>query len=229
MPFTAKKLTPIDPSTLEKLGVGTVDLSKYVEEEFSQVAKAIQSTEPDQVWNSVPPRPRRGTTAYADGTHWNPGSGEGPYFYNGTSWFSMKAPSGFLVDAPSDGKLYGRMNGAWTTALAVAGGQTTTGGFNITPYSIGTITTGTVTPNAINQNYQYYTNNGAHTLAAPASDCAIDILITNGAAAGAITFSGFTVAAGNTGDPLTTTNTSKFIVSIRRINAISTYVIKALQ
>jgi hypothetical protein len=114
-----------------------------------------------------------------------------------------------------------------TSRLGVAGGQTTTGGFRITPYSGGTVSSGTYTPDAFNHNYQYYTNNGAHTLAAPANDCAIDILITNGATAGAITFTGFTV--GTTGDALTTVNASKFIVSVRRINAIATYTIKALQ
>jgi hypothetical protein len=77
-------------------------------------------------------------------------------------------------------------------------------------------------------NYQYIVNNGAFTLAAPSADCAIDLLITNGSSAGAVTFSGFTVGS-STGDALTTTNTNKFIVSIRRINAVSTYLIKALQ
>jgi hypothetical protein len=115
-----------------------------------------------------------------------------------------------------------------TSRLALAGNQTVTGGFRITPSSQGTISSGTFTPDAFNHNYQFYTNNGAHTLAAPANDCAIDILITNGASAGAITFSGFTVGA-NTGDPLTTINTNKFVVSIRRINGVSTYAVKALQ
>jgi hypothetical protein len=115
-----------------------------------------------------------------------------------------------------------------TSRMATAGGQTITGGFNFTPANGGTITTGTVTPNPLSGNYQFYTNNGAHTLAAPASDCAMDILITNGASAGAITFSGFTTGA-SVGDPLTTTNTNKFIISIRRINAVATYTIKALQ
>ena len=33
----------------------------------------------------APPRPRDGTVAYADGTAWDPGSGEGVYaYYNGT-------------------------------------------------------------------------------------------------------------------------------------------------
>lgn len=103
-----------------------------------------------------------------------------------------------------------------------------TKGFTVTPNNIGTVSSGTTTPDPANGNYQYYTNNGAHTLAAPSSDCAIDILVTNGATAGAITFSGFTVGA-TTGSTYTTTDTSKFILSIRRINAISTYSWYALQ
>jgi hypothetical protein len=101
-------------------------------------------------------------------------------------------------------------------------------GFTVTPNNIGTVSSGTTTPALASGNYQYYTNNGAHTLAAPAADGAADILITNGASAGAITFSGFTVSS-SPGDTLTTTNTNKFMVSIRRINSVSTYTIKALQ
>jgi hypothetical protein len=114
-----------------------------------------------------------------------------------------------------------------TSRMATAGGQTITGGFNLTPFNAGTFA-GTFTPNPLSGNYQYGTNNAAFTLAAPASDCAMDLMITNGAAAGAVTFSGFTTGA-NVGDALTTTNTNKFIISIRRINAVATYTIKALQ
>lgn len=101
-------------------------------------------------------------------------------------------------------------------------------GFTVSPYNAGTVSSGTFTPAAANGNYQYYTNNGAHTLAAPAADCGIDVLVTNGATAGAITFSGFSVGA-NIGDPLTTTNLNRFLISIRRIATVSTYSIKALQ
>jgi hypothetical protein len=52
--------------------------------------------------------------------------------------------------------------------------------------------------------------------------------VTNGPSAGAITFSGFTVNA-NTGEPLTTTNGNKFIITIVRINGTATYMVKALQ
>jgi len=99
-------------------------------------------------------------------------------------------------------------------------------GYTFTPNNLGNIAT-PFTPNPALGNYQYGMNNGAITFNAPASDCAMDILVTNSATAGAITFSGYTV--GTTGDPLTTTNGQRFIISIRRINAISTYAVKALQ
>jgi hypothetical protein len=116
--------------------------------------------------------------------------------------------------------------------LYTDGNQTTTGGFATTPYNLGTISSGTLTPNPMNGNYQYVINNGAFTLAVPAVDCAIDLMITNGASAGTITTPsgpGWVVAPGNFGDPLTTTNGSRFILSLRRINGISTFVVKALQ
>jgi hypothetical protein len=109
------------------------------------------------------------------------------------------------------------------TALGVIGP-----GFSVTSNNIGTITTGTVTPVLTNGNYQFYTNNGAHTLAPPAADGAVDIMITNGASAGAIVFSGFSNTAG-VGDIPTTTNGSRFLVSIRRINSIAMYSVTAYQ
>lgn len=114
------------------------------------------------------------------------------------------------------------------TLLSTNESQTLGKGFTVTPYDNGTVTTGTLTPDPANANYQYYTNNGAHTLAAPSADCAIDILVTNGASAGAITFSGFTVGAA-TGSSYVLTSGYKFILSIRRINGTSTYSWYALQ
>jgi hypothetical protein len=115
------------------------------------------------------------------------------------------------------------------TKMNVAGNQTISGGFNFTAVNLGTVSSGTVTPNPLSGNYQYLTNNGAFTLAAPSTDCAIDLLVTNGATAGAVSASGFTVNPSNQGDALTVINGNKFIWSIRRINAVATYVIKALQ
>jgi hypothetical protein len=36
--------------------------------------------------HAEPPRPRDGDIRYADGTDWNPGSGAGIYYYNGSAW-----------------------------------------------------------------------------------------------------------------------------------------------
>lgn len=115
-----------------------------------------------------------------------------------------------------------------SNVLTTGNTATITKGYTVTSFSIGTVSSGTNTPDPANGNYQFYTNNGAHTYAAPSSDCAIDVYVLNGASAGAITFSGFTVGS-NTGDAYATTNTYKYIISVRRINSVSTYVFKALQ
>jgi hypothetical protein len=104
-----------------------------------------------------------------------------------------------------------------------------TAGYTLTPGNLGTISTGTTTLNPATANYQYYTNAGAHTIAAPSSDCAIDVLVTNSATAGAITLSGFTAPTGGGGDTYATTNGNRYILIVRRINGVSTYSWKALQ
>ena len=116
------------------------------------------------------------------------------------------------------------------TVLTNGQSATLSKGFLCACYNIGSPTNGsTTTLDPANGNYQYLTNNVAGlTIAAPASDCGIDVLITNGASAGTVTFSGFTVGS-STGSALTTTNTSKFLVSVRRINSVATYSIYALQ
>lgn len=63
---------------------------------------------------------------------------------------------------------------------------------------------------------QFLENNGALTLTAPAIDSSCFVMLYNGASAGAVTFSGFTVGS-STGAALTTTNTNLFTVSIWRV------------
>jgi hypothetical protein len=106
-----------------------------------------------------------------------------------------------------------------------------TTGYSVSTYNAGANVAAYSTwiPDPANSNYQYATSNGAFTLAAPTNNCAIDILLTNGVNAKSITFSGFTVDANNVGDVYNTTNTNRFIIMIRKINNVSTYIIKALQ
>jgi len=114
--------------------------------------------------------------------------------------------------------------------VRLAGNQNLTGGFSFTPFAVGNMGSGTITFNPMNGNYQSATNNAAVTVQVPTVDCAMDILVTNSASAGTLAFSGsFTVNPMNVGDNLTTTNGHRFIISIRRIGGISTFVIKALQ
>ena len=115
------------------------------------------------------------------------------------------------------------LNGVNTAILS--GNQNLTGGFTVTPNNLGV--TGSFTANLVLGQYQYGTVNSAITITAPTSDGGCDIYLLNGSAAGTITFSGFTI--GSTGDTYVTTNTYKFVLSIRRINSIATYVWKALQ
>jgi hypothetical protein len=103
--------------------------------------------------------------------------------------------------------------------------QTLSGGANVTALSLAT---GSVTIDCGARPLQFITNGGAFTITAPANDGSCLLLSTNNASAGAITFSGFSVGS-NTGDALTTTNTSKFTINIWRINGVSGYRVAAHQ
>jgi hypothetical protein len=108
--------------------------------------------------------------------------------------------------------------------------QTVSGGANVTSSSLGTPTNGsTLTIDCGTAPLQFLTNNVVgFTIAAPSNDGSCLMKVTNGASAGTITFSGFTVG-NNTGDLLTTTNGNIFSVSIWRINGTSGYRISAHQ
>lgn len=130
------------------------------------------------------------------------------------------------TNASFDTFLRGDMS--WARAISNSASLTITVGYNFVPYDAGTKSSGTFTPDPAFGNYQTYTNNGAHTLAAPSSSCALTLLVTNGASAGSITFSSFQVGS-STGDSLTTTNGDDFIIDILKVGSIATYKITALQ
>lgn len=108
------------------------------------------------------------------------------------------------------------------------GDQQLAGGANVTTLDLGTKSSGTLTIDCGSRPLQRVINNGAFTLAAPASDGSCLVLVTNGASAGTITFFGFTTGV-STGDALNTTNTNKFTITIWRINGVSGYRISAHQ
>jgi hypothetical protein len=106
--------------------------------------------------------------------------------------------------------------------------DTLVAGFDVTSYSAGTKSSGTYTPavTSAQANWQHATNNGAHTLAPPATCCSMVIEYTNGVSAGTITTSSFTYVAGDTP---TTTNGHKFLYCIMRSNSYSLLTIRKLQ
>ena len=121
---------------------------------------------------------------------------------------------------------------AIVTVIAAGGGallavenQTQSGGANVTEKDLGTISSGTVTPDPGDCPNQKYVNNGAHTLA-PSSgqgNCWVDI--TNDASAGAITTSGWTKVIGS----FDTTNGHKFSCGVHISDIGSLLMINPLQ
>lgn len=61
-----------------------------IPEELRHIADALSAVETDTVllkqWNAEPDKLYNGLVAYADGTNWNPGSGEGFYGYYDAAW-----------------------------------------------------------------------------------------------------------------------------------------------
>jgi hypothetical protein len=104
--------------------------------------------------------------------------------------------------------------------------QALTGGVIVTSKSLGTISSGTVTPDPGDRPQQHYTNGGAHTLAPSTNAGSILVDITNNSTAGAITTSGFTKVSG---DSFTTTDTHKFRCHISVGNGGSLLNVQALQ
>lgn len=104
--------------------------------------------------------------------------------------------------------------------------QTLTGGTIVTSKSLGTITTGTVTPDPGDRPLQHYTNGGAHTLAPSSNTGSILLDITNDGSAGTVTTSGFTKVSG---DSFTTTNGHKFRCHISIGNGGSLLQVQAMQ
>jgi hypothetical protein len=75
-----KSVTHYQPSPLpinqENLGLYlTTELKRLGDILFNQATFRLERT------HTAPTRPRGGDIRYADGTNWDPGSGEGIYFY----------------------------------------------------------------------------------------------------------------------------------------------------
>lgn len=119
---------------------------------------------------------------------------------------------------------------AANTAFLNVADQVLSGGFRVTSDNLGTPTNGsTTTIDCGARPLQYLTNNVAGlTIAAPSNDGNCDVMIINGASAGTVSFSGFSVGSSK-GDSLDTTNGHIFTIGIWRINGTAGYRVAAHQ
>lgn len=65
------------------------DLSAYLSNELAKIAQALDTADERvtlEVQYKAPSKYRAGTVVAADGTTWNPGSGKGMYWYDGSAW-----------------------------------------------------------------------------------------------------------------------------------------------
>lgn len=64
-------------------------LVPVLQNELRRIANILNRVAVLDQSNIEPPDKQNGMIAYADGTNWNPGSGAGIYFYNGTTWTKL--------------------------------------------------------------------------------------------------------------------------------------------
>lgn len=64
------------------------EFNRYVYNELLKIKSAIDALAVGHLDKSfVPPtKPREGDIRFADGTTWNPASGKGIYYFDGTTW-----------------------------------------------------------------------------------------------------------------------------------------------
>lgn len=114
------------------------------------------------------------------------------------------------------------------TGIPRAQDDVLSGGYTATEDDDGTVSGGTYQPEPAGGNFKKIVNNGAFTFAAPSTTGAFTMVVcvTNGASAGAITFSGF---GATSGDAFSTTNGESFMVFITKVNGIAIAVVAAAQ
>ena len=125
----------------------------------------------------------------------------------------------------SDGTAYLGADTAKVLLHASGNQNISSGGFTAASYSNGTKSSGTLTPDALNGNFQHVTNGGAFTLAPPSSVCSMILQVVNNASAGTITTSGFSKV---NGDAFSTTNGKAFECVIRKTNSYSLLTVTAI-
>lgn len=66
-------------------------IQRYLEQELLALSRDLRETQALELRpiNAAPSRPRDGMIVYADGTNWDPGSGEGIYARENGAWVKL--------------------------------------------------------------------------------------------------------------------------------------------
>lgn len=78
------------PSTIPQETQGT-EFIKWLQDELAKISQAVNQPDQSQYQslNAEPVKLREGMVVLADGTNWDPGSGQGFYAYYGGSWHKL--------------------------------------------------------------------------------------------------------------------------------------------
>lgn len=61
-------------------------LREYIQKELLKISDTIDQIHLHEKSYKAPAKPQDGQVEFADGTNWNPGSGEGLYAYYNSTW-----------------------------------------------------------------------------------------------------------------------------------------------
>ena len=75
----APGIVPKDPEQLQS----------FLQNELIKIQQVIEQINIFEVYHVEPTKPQDGMVVYADGTDWNPSSGEGLYVYYNSGWNSL--------------------------------------------------------------------------------------------------------------------------------------------
>lgn len=138
--------TPLFPPPVADPDLAQIE--NWSKQELDTIARLF-SAQPGTLFgvnNAPPARPRTGMEAYADGSNWNPGYGEGLYLYKGGVWIPVGVGAGSRIRLSSPTTFYVSTSGSdsnnglspstpWATfghAMAVLTGQYDFGGQAVT-------------------------------------------------------------------------------------------------
>lgn len=82
--------------TPEPVPVDANQLQEYLERELRRISASIEQVHDHEGLYAEPSKKYVGIVRYADGVNWNPGSGEGMYYYDGTRWVFMGSSEYYL-------------------------------------------------------------------------------------------------------------------------------------